>query len=64
MMRVKKMIWRLILGVVVGGGLGALLGSTRSCESGACPLTATPLRGMIYGAVMGLLMALVFSSEK
>lgn len=43
---------KLLVIVLVGAGAGALLGSTRRCESGGCPLTATPLRGALYGALM------------
>jgi thioredoxin 1 len=49
---------KLLIIILVGAGAGALLGSTRSCESGGCPLTATPLRGAIYGAVMAGLIGL------
>jgi hypothetical protein len=42
---------------------GALLGHTRSCETGGCPLTATPWRGAIYGGVIGLLVALAWAGE-
>ena len=44
----------LILWTIGGAALGALLGSTRSCEDGGCPLTATPWRGAAYGAALGL----------
>jgi hypothetical protein len=27
------------------------------CQTGACPLTSTPLRGILYGAFMGLIWA-------
>lgn len=49
---------KLLVIVLVGAGAGALLGSTRSCESGGCPLTATPLRGALYGAVLASLVGL------
>ena len=52
------MIWKIAIGLLVGAGLGALLGSSGSCETGACPLTATPLRGAMYGAFVGLLFGL------
>lgn len=52
------MILRILIGVGIGVALGALLGSTRSCETGGCPLTANPWRGGVYGGVMGLLLAL------
>lgn len=48
-------------GIAMGAGLGAMLGSTRSCETGGCPLTANPRRGAIYGGVMGLLLTLAFT---
>ncbi len=49
---------KLLVIVLVGAGAGALLGSTRSCETGGCPLTATPLRGALYGAVLAGLVGL------
>lgn len=44
----------LIFSVLIGGGLGAALGYFGKCSTGACPLTANPWRGAIYGAVLGL----------
>ena len=43
----------LMINVLLGGGLGALLGYFGKCSSGACPLTANPWRGAIYGALLG-----------
>ncbi len=54
------MVTKLLIGVAIGAILGGMLGSTRSCETGGCPLTATPLRGAIYGGFMGLMFALSF----
>jgi len=51
------MIIRLAIGIAIGGALGAVMGYFGKCSSGACPLTANPWRGAIYGAVMGLLFA-------
>jgi hypothetical protein len=48
--------------VAIGGVLGALLGYFGQCSNGTCPLTSTWWRGALYGAVMGLLLAL--SSSK
>jgi hypothetical protein len=50
------MVIRIIIGIAVGMGLGGLMGYYGQCSSGACPLTATPYRGAIYGGVMGALM--------
>jgi thioredoxin 1 len=61
------MITRIFLGVLIGGSIGTVLGYFGKCSSGACPLTANPYRGAIYGAVMGVLLASAFypkSKEK
>jgi thioredoxin 1 len=55
-------IVRLLFGVLIGGAVGAVMGHFGKCSSGSCPLTANPLRGAIYGAVVGLLFALVLSA--
>jgi hypothetical protein len=52
------MVLRVILGLAVGGALGAVLGYFGRCSSGACPLTASPWRGAFFGALIGLLGAL------
>ncbi|MBK8572298.1 MAG: hypothetical protein KA743_08465 [Geothrix sp.] len=49
---------RLALGLLIGGLLGYGWHRLVGCSTGACPLTATPLRGIGYGAFMGLLWAL------
>lgn len=49
---------RLALGVLIGGGLGFGYQRLVGCSTGTCPLTATPLRAIIYGAVVGALWAL------
>ena len=46
---------KIILGTLVGVGAGAVLGFIGKCSSGACPLTANPFRGAIYGAILGAL---------
>jgi len=51
------MMIRLIIGTAIGVGLGALMGYFGKCSSGACPLTANPYRGAIYGGIMGALFA-------
>ncbi|MCK5528152.1 MAG: hypothetical protein KAI74_00600 [Kiritimatiellae bacterium] len=56
----KATLIKIILGLLIGGGLGALLGYYGKCTSGACPLTSTPYRGAIYGAVMGLFFTYAF----
>lgn len=51
---------KLVLIVLAGAGLGAWLGSTRSCETGGCPLTSTPWRGAVYGAFLAGLLGFAF----
>ncbi len=46
-----------IVGAVLGGLGGFLIGRKRSCTTGACPLTSNPWIGMIYGALVGALLA-------
>jgi len=53
----KIMAVRLALGVVIGGALGYGWHRLVGCSTGTCPLTATPLRAMSYGAFMGLIWA-------
>jgi len=52
------MVMRLAIGIAIGAALGAALGYYGQCTSGTCPLTANPLRGSIYGAVLGVLFSL------
>lgn len=59
----KVQMMRLIIGMVVGGALGALMGYFGKCASGTCPLTSTPWRGAIYGAVLGALFSLSFTKQ-
>ncbi len=49
----KIMIVQLSLGLLLGGSMGALLGYFGKCSTGACPLTANPVRGMLFGAMLG-----------
>ena len=52
------MVTKVILGIIIGAGVGAVIGHFGKCSSGGCPLTANPFRGAIYGAVMGALFTL------
>jgi len=56
-MVINGTLWILLAGGL-GGLIGAALGSTRSCQTGTCPLTANPLRGGVVGTVLGLTLAL------
>jgi len=54
---VKATAIRVGLGLLAGGALGYGWHRLVGCSTGTCPLTATPLRGISYGAVMGLIWA-------
>jgi hypothetical protein len=51
------MIFRIVIGVVVGGGLGFAFYKFVGCSSGACPLTSNPIVSTLYGCVVGALVA-------
>jgi hypothetical protein len=53
----KAAVIRFALGLIIGGGAGYAYYRLVGCSTGTCPLTATPLRAMTYGAVMGLIWA-------
>jgi uncharacterized membrane protein len=50
---------RIALSVLVGGSVGFGYFKLVGCRTGTCPLTATPLRAILYGSTMGLLFALM-----
>ena len=51
------MILRVMIGVVVGGGLGFAFYRFVGCSSGACPLTSKPFVSILYGSIIGALVA-------
>ena len=53
----KATAMRFAIGLILGGVLGYGWHRLVGCSTGSCPLTATPLRGISYGAVMGLIWA-------
>jgi thioredoxin 1 len=60
----KTVFIQLLLGLLVGGGLGATMGYFGKCTTGACPLTANPLRGGMIGAMLGGLLAFSAGSSR
>lgn len=55
---------RVAIGVLVGGGLGFGYQKLVGCRTGTCPLMATPLRGILYGVVIGLVFSLLGCSKR
>ena len=54
------MILKLILGLVIGGGLGFACYKLVGCSTGTCPLTSNPVISSSYGAIVGALIATSF----
>jgi phage shock protein E len=48
---------RIIIGVLIVGGIGFLVGYFGKCVSGTCPLTGNPIVSTIIGALLGGLIA-------
>lgn len=46
-----------IIGGIVGAVLGYLYYRFVGCDSGSCPITSNPIASILYGGVLGLLIA-------
>ena len=57
----RAMILRLLIGIGTGACIGALVGYFGKCSSGACPLTANPYRGAVYGGILGAVFAVTLA---
>lgn len=44
---------KLLLGLVLGGGLGYAWHLAVGCPTGGCPITANPYTSVLYGMLMG-----------
>ncbi len=53
------MLIKILAGLLIGAGIGAVVGYWGQCSTGTCPLTANPFRGAIYGAVLGGIIAVM-----
>jgi hypothetical protein len=51
------MIWKKLLGVVLGAVAGYAYYRFVGCSTGACPITSNPWISTAYGAGVGLLLA-------
>jgi len=52
-----NMIYKILIGAMIGGAAGFGWYKLVGCSSGACPLTRNPLITITYGAIMGILIA-------
>ncbi|MBN2103858.1 hypothetical protein JW835_07435 [bacterium] len=53
----NKQLIRIIAGILIGGFPGFLYYRFIRCSTGTCPITRHPISTMIYGAVLGSLIA-------
>ena len=60
----RALLIQLLVGLLIGGGLGAALGYYGKCTTGTCPLTANPWRGGFIGALIGGIFAFSAGSPK
>lgn len=53
-----------IFGTIIGGIVGFIYYYKVGCTSGTCPITSNPWLSVLWGAVMGYLVAGIFSSKQ
>jgi len=60
------MVATILMGVGIGALAGAGLGrwSAKACADGACPLTANPRRGALWGGLLGLVLGLALTTPQ
>jgi hypothetical protein len=46
---------KILVGIVIGGGIGFAVGYFGKCASGTCPLVGNPIISTIIGALIGAL---------
>jgi thioredoxin 1 len=57
------MIWKIVIGVLLGAGLGGLIGYWGKCRGGTCPIFCNPIGGILLGAVLGGMVGTWFASR-
>lgn len=60
---ILKRNWTYPVGAVAGAITGYLYWYFVGCESGTCPITASPVNSMIWGAVIGGLLFSLLKKE-
>ncbi|MBF0252558.1 MAG: hypothetical protein HQL29_01965 [Candidatus Omnitrophica bacterium] len=50
---------KIILGVVIGGGIGFAIGYYGKCVSGTCPMTSNPIISTVLGACFGAMITMM-----
>lgn len=57
--RRKKRAMKILLGIVLGGLAGYLYYYFIGCD-GTCPISSNPIRSILYGSVVGILLGATF----
>ena len=60
---ILKRNWTYVAGAASGAVTGYLYWYFIGCSSGTCPITASPVNSMIWGAVMGSILCSLFKKE-
>ncbi len=55
--RFKNIPWKLFIGMAIGGAAGFLYYYFVGCSTGTCPITSNPYGSILYGSLMGALIA-------
>ena len=54
---------KLVVGAAVGAALGGWIGYATKCAGGGCPMMGNPVGGVIFGAIIGTLLASSFGNK-
>ncbi len=54
---IKRIPWKLLAGIAIGGTAGFLYYYFIGCASGTCPITSNPYGSVLYGSLMGAMIA-------
>lgn len=60
---ILKRNWTYLAGAASGAVAGCLYWYFIGCSSGTCPITASPVNSVVWGAVMGSLLFSLFKKE-
>ena len=52
-----------LIGIIIGAIAGWLYWNFIGCSSGTCAITSKPLNSILYGALMGYLVAGIFQKD-
>ena len=53
-----------LIGIILGAIAGFLYWKLVGCSNGTCMITSKPINSTLYGAVMGFLVAGIFTKDK